>query len=139
LGLYIRKSTPQRASFFITLGVVGGAGMLVYFKYLNFFIDSFATMLTSIGLSTNVMTFNIIFPIGISFFTFRLISYLVEIHRGKMEPTRDFVAFAAYVAFFPTLLAGPIDRPNDFIPQLRSPRPFNYEQVMDGTRQDRKS
>lgn len=135
LGLYIRKTTPQRASFFITLGVVGGAGMLVYFKYLNFFIDSFAAMLTSIGLSTNVMTFNIIFPIGISFFTFRLISYLVEIHRGKMEPTRDFVAFAAYVAFFPTLLAGPIDRPNDFIPQLRSPRPFNYEQVMDGTRQ----
>ncbi|MDC1361755.1 MBOAT family protein [Crocinitomicaceae bacterium] len=72
---------------------------------------------------------------GISFFTFRLISYVIEIHRGKIEPTRDFVAFATYVAFFPTIMSGPIDRPNSFIPQLQSKRSFDYSLVVDGCRQ----
>lgn len=135
LGLWIRKSTPGRASLFATLGVITGVGMLFYFKYLNFFVDSFTTLFTNIGLQVNTVTLHVIFPLGISFFTFRLISYVIEVHRGKMEPTRDFVAFATYVAFFPTLLAGPIDRPNVFIPQLMVSRSFDYDQAMDGTRQ----
>lgn len=135
LGILIRKSTSKSASLFTTLGVIAGVGMLLYFKYLNFFIDSFVTLFTSVGLKTNSTTLNIIFPLGISFFTFRLISYVIEVHRGKIEPTRDFVTFATYIAFFPTLLAGPIDRPNDFIPQLKSARLFNYEMAVDGTRQ----
>ena len=135
LGLLICQSTSTAASFLSTLGVVAGVGMLLYFKYLNFFIGSFAALITSIGLQVNPITLSIIFPLGISFFTFRLISYVIEVNRGKIEPTRDFVAFATYIAFFPTLLAGPIDRPNDFIPQLRIPRLFDYDLAMDGTRQ----
>ena len=135
LGLLIRQSTSKVASLLTTLGVVAGVGMLLYFKYLNFFIDSFAALITSIGLQANPITLSIIFPLGISFFTFRLISYVIEVNRGKIEPTRDFVAFATYIAFFPTLLAGPIDRPNDFIPQLKTPRLFDYDLAMDGTRQ----
>ncbi len=135
LGIFIRPSNPKRASLLTALGVIAGVGMLFYFKYLNFFIDSFATLFASIGFRVNLTTLHIIFPLGISFFTFRLISYVIEIHRSRMEPARDFVAFATYIAFFPTLLAGPIDRPNVFIPQLKSPRTFNYDLAMDGTRQ----
>ncbi|MCL7763649.1 MBOAT family protein [Polaribacter sp. Z014] len=74
-------------------------------------------------------------PLGISFFTFKLISYIIEVHRGQIEPTKDFVIFATYVAFFPTILSGPIDRPNNFIPQLVGKRTFNYNLVVDGCRQ----
>lgn len=135
LGILIRRSNSKKASFFTALGVIAGVGMLVYFKYLNFFIDSFETLFISLGLNVNITTLNIVFPLGISFFTFRLISYLIEINRGKIEPTKDFIAFATYIAFFPTLLAGPIDRPNDFLPQLKSARVFDYNIAMDGTRQ----
>ncbi len=135
LGIIINKSSQKSASLFTVIGVLVGVGMLVYFKYLNFFIDSFETLITSLGFNANITALNILFPLGISFFTFRLISYLIEINRGKIEPTRDFVAFAAYIAFFPTLLAGPIDRPNDFLPQLKSARIFDYNMAIDGTRQ----
>ncbi|MBF6598612.1 MAG: MBOAT family protein [Fermentimonas sp.] len=135
LGILINRSNNKKASLFTALGVLVGVGMLVYFKYLNFFIDSFETLITSLGFNANITTLNILFPLGISFFTFRLISYLIEVNRGKIEPARDFIAFAAYIAFFPTLLAGPIDRPNDFLPQLKSARVFDYNMAMDGTRQ----
>lgn len=135
LGILIQQSSEKRASFFTTLGIIAGVGMLFYFKYLNFFADSFVRLFTSLGLKIHPFTIQILFPLGISFFTFRLISYVIEVHRGKMEPTRDLVAFASYIAFFPTLMAGPIDRPNYFIPQLQSTRSFNYEMAMDGTRQ----
>ena len=135
LGILINTSNQKKASLFTAIGIISGVGMLVYFKYLNFFIDSFETLITSLGFNANITTLNILFPLGISFFTFRLISYLIEVNRGKIEATRDFVAFAAYIAFFPTLLAGPIDRPNDFLPQLKSARVFDYNMAMDGTRQ----
>ena len=135
LGIEIRKGTEKKASLLTTLGVIAGVGLLFYFKYLDFFIESFVALFNSIGLHPNLNTFNIIFPLGISFFTFRLISYVIEIHRGKIEPEKDFAAFATYVAFFPTIMSGPIDRPNDFIPQLHKKRIFSYETAMDGTRQ----
>jgi D-alanyl-lipoteichoic acid acyltransferase DltB (MBOAT superfamily) len=135
LGILINRSNQKKASFFTALGVIAGVGMLVYFKYLNFFIDSIETFITSLGFNANITTLNILFPLGISFFTFRLISYLIEVNRGKIEPTKDIIVFAAYIAFFPTLLAGPIDRPNDFFPQLKSARLFDYNMAKDGTRQ----
>ena len=135
LGILINRSSQKKASLLTALGVITGVGMLGYFKYLNFFIDSFEALFISLGLKANFTTLNILFPLGISFFTFRLISYLIEVNRGKIEPIRDFIAFATYIAFFPTLLAGPIDRPNDFLPQLKSARVFNYNMAMDGTRQ----
>jgi len=135
LGLAIRTSTEKTSSLLTTLGVLLGVGLLFYFKYLNFFIESFSDLFNAIGLKTNWGTFNIILPLGISFFTFRLLSYVIEIHRGKIAPTKDFVVFATYVAFFPTILSGPIDRPNNFIPQLAGKRPFNYGLAVDGLRQ----
>ena len=134
LGIAIQTSTNKK-SLLTTLGVLLGVGLLLYFKYLNFFIESFSDLFNAIGLKTNWGTFNIILPVGISFFTFRLISYVIEIHRGKIEPTKDFVVFATYISFFPTILSGPIDRPNNFIPQLNSKRPFNYALAVEGCRQ----
>lgn len=136
LGLAIhRVKSERKSSFLTTLGVLLGVGILIYFKYLNFFIDSFAEVFKIMGLNVQLSTFSILLPIGISFFTFRLISYVIEIYRGKMEPTKDLVAFATYIAFFPTLLSGPIDRPNTFIPQLHKKRMFDYSLAVDGCRQ----
>jgi D-alanyl-lipoteichoic acid acyltransferase DltB (MBOAT superfamily) len=136
LGIAIKNaSTDKKANLLNFTGIISGIGLLVYFKYFNFFIDSFSSLFQSIGLKSNFGTFNIIMPLGISFFTFKLISYVIEIHRGKIEPCRDFVAFSTYISFFPTILSGPIDKPNTFIPQLQKKRSFNYNLVVDGSKQ----
>ena len=114
------------------LGVVLGAGMLLYFKYLNFFIEQFATLFGLFGLKTNFSSFNIIVPIGISFFTFKLIAYIVEVYKGNMEPCKDFVTFASYIAFFPTIMSGPIDAPKLLIPQMGKARIWQNDQVAEG-------
>ncbi len=118
-----------------TLGVVLGVAVLFYFKYLDFCIESVAALLNHMGLSCQPATLHILMPVGVSFFTFKLISYLLEIHRQRIDATRDFVAFAGYVAFFPTLMSGPIDRPNKFLPQLQQPRRFDYGLAFEGCRQ----
>jgi len=135
-GIIIHKTRNEKRSSWLTiLSVVSGIGLLLYFKYLNFFINSFNSLFVSIGFHNSWATYNIIFPLGVSFYTFKLISYIIEIHRGKIEPERDFEVFAAYIAFFPTIISGPIDRPNDFLPQLHRKRSFDYDLVVDGCRQ----
>ena len=139
LGLWLkaemRDGKQKRASWLTTLGVVLGIGLLLYFKYLNFFGESITELLNAIGLRATWTTLNIIVPVGVSFFTFKLISYLIEIHREHIEPSTDMVEFATYIAFFPTLLSGPIDRPNTFIQQLRHGHSLDYAQAVDGCRQ----
>ena len=127
--------TDKRKSLFTALGIIIGIGALLYFKYFNFFISSFKSMLEMFGMQTNLHTFNIIVPVGISFYTFRLLSYVIDIQRGKFEPTHSIVDFAVYIAFFPCILSGPIDRPATLIPQLQKKRIFNYPLAVDGMRQ----
>ena len=135
LGIAIGKAGTDRANNILSfIGIAAGICILLYFKYLNFFIESFAKMFESWGLHTNLHTFKIVMPLGISFFTFRLISYIVEVHRGTMEPTRDLISFATYIAFFPCILSGPIDRP-DFMDQLQKKHVFDYGKAVDGMRQ----
>lgn len=125
LGRAVSKYNHQNeklASRLTTLSVVLGVGLLVYFKYLDFFIDQFVVLFNLFGLHANKVTLNLIMPIGISFFTFKLISYVIEVHRENMEPCKSFVNFALYIAFFPTILSGPIDRPAKFLAQLDSSR-----------------
>ena len=131
----MQKQHQKNASRLTTFGVCLGIGLLLYFKYLNFFAESIAELLNAIGFKTTWATLNIVLPIGVSFFTFKLISYIIEIHREHIEPSRDFIEFATYIAFFPTLLSGPIDRPNTFIPQLRRSHSLDYAQAVDGCRQ----
>lgn len=135
LGKAIAGAKSEKQGYWLTfVGVALGVGTLLYFKYFNFFIESFASLFNAVGLHANLHTFNIIMPLGISFFTFRLLSYIIDIYRGKGQPTDDIIAFGTYVAFFPCILSGPIDRPQ-FIKQLQAKRDFNYDQAVDGCRQ----
>ena len=135
LGIGIEKSNDKRATLLKTIGVILGLSLLGYFKYFNFFIDSFVSLLNHFGLQVHWHTMQIIMPLGISFFTFRLLSYILEIDRRHIVASRNVIPFALYVAFFPCLLAGPIDRPNTFLPQLEKKRAFNYDLSVDGIRQ----
>ena len=136
LGIAAFEAKKEKnKSLFTALGVVFGIGTLLYFKYFNFFISSFKDLFELFGLQTNLHTFKIIVPIGISFYTFRLLSYIIDIHKEEIEPTRNIIDFAAYVAFFPCLLSGPIDRPATLIPQLQTKRVFDYSLAVDGIRQ----
>lgn len=139
LGGLIRKavdrSDAKSASRLTKLGVALGIGVLFYFKYLNFFAASFAKFLNGIGLQVSWSTLNIVLPIGVSFFTFKLISYVIEIHREKVQPSDSFLEFATYIAFFPTIMSGPIDRPGKFLPQLRKCHEFDYNLTIDGCQQ----
>lgn len=127
--------TEKRKQLYTVLGIIFGIGMLLYFKYTNFFISSFQVLFESLGLRTNLHTFKILVPFGISYYTFRLLSYIIDIKRGKIEPTRNMVVFATYVAFFPCILSGPIDRPITLIPQLQRKRTFDDTLAVDGMRQ----
>jgi len=136
LGLAVFKSENlKRKNLYFISGIIIGIAVLIYFKYMNFFIDSFLLLFENIGFQTNLHTFNIIVPVGISFYTFRLLSYLIDINRGKYEPEKNIIAFATYVAFFPSILSGPIDRPDTFIPQIKAKRPFVSGLAIDGLRQ----
>ena len=139
IGLWLshqmEKGNTKAASRITTFSVILGIGILLYFKYLNFFIDSLAELLQAIGLQVSWTTLNIILPIGVSFFTFKLISYIIEIHREHIQPSRDLTEFASYIAFFPTILSGPIDRPDKFLPQMKQVHTLDYSLAADGCRQ----
>lgn len=136
LGKAIDKTDDDKKSYWLTtIGVLIGVGLLLYFKYFNFFLDSFSSALNVIGLKSNIGTLNIIMPLGISYFSFKLISYIVEIQRGKIKHCDDFISFSTYIAFFPTILSGPIDKPNTFIPQIQKKRSFDYALAVDGCKQ----
>ena len=136
LGVLVeRAQTSREKNLWVALGVVIGLGGLGYFKYSNFFLEVIADLMSVFGFQPHTATLSILMPVGISFWTFRLLSYVIDIGRGRQRATRDIVAFASYVAFFPTVLAGPIDRPGLFLPQLGRRREFEYAVAVDGLRQ----
>ncbi len=109
-------------------------GMLGFFKYYNFFVDSFSSLMVHFGLQPNLKTLHIILPIGISFYTFQSLSYSIDIYRGKIQPTNNFISFMAFVSFFPQLVAGPIQRASDLLPQFLKARTFKRDQLVSGFR-----
>jgi alginate O-acetyltransferase complex protein AlgI len=110
-------------------------GLLCVFKYFNFFIDNFINAFASIGIHLQARTLNIILPIGISFYTFKALSYTIDVYKRTLEPTKDIIAFFSYVGFFPQLFAGPIDRATNLLPQFYIKRIFEYDKAVDGMRQ----
>lgn len=132
IGLYIPKIPKRKGCWLTVFGVFLGVGMLFYFKYTHFFLEQISQLLDVVGLKTNWSSFRIIMPIGISFFTFKLISYIVDIYRGGTLPTTNFIKFALYIAYFPTIMSGPIDRAHDFIPQIESARTWRNADVLEG-------
>ncbi len=123
----------SRKRMFLWLSLAFNLGLLGFFKYFNFFVDSFATSFSFLGLKmSNVWTLNIILPVGISFYTFQTLSYSLDIYKGKMIPTKDFISFATFVSFFPQLVAGPIERASNLLPQIVNSRKFNYSEASGG-------
>ncbi|MEM6456279.1 MAG: MBOAT family O-acyltransferase [Acidobacteriota bacterium] len=110
-------------------------GMLAFFKYANFFIESFAATFSFFGAPLRPETLDIVLPVGISFYTFQTLSYTIDVYRGKLAPTRELAAFAAFVSFFPQLVAGPIERATHLLPQFLSRRTFDRDAAADGLRQ----
>ena len=134
-GLLIEKyrETPRKAMTANVLNIVVNLLILGVFKYYDFFVTSFADVF--LGGKTEGLLLKVILPVGISFYTFKALSYSIDVYRGKLEPTHDVIQYLAYVGFFPQLLAGPIERATNLLPQLAKPRTFEYEMGADGMRQ----
>lgn len=134
LGLEATSRTWARRTL-LGVSLVFNLGMLGFFKYCNFFIESFAEAYSFFGTHLEPSRLNIILPVGISFYTFQTLSYTIDVYQRKFKPTRDLVAFFAFVSFFPQLVAGPIERASQLLPQFFSRRRFQYAQAVDGMRQ----
>ena len=126
------KDSSKRKLFLI-ISVITNLGILGFFKYFNFFSESFINLLSTIGLQANARSLNIILPVGISFYTFQTMSYTIDIYRKKMEPTYKFLDFALFVSFFPQLVAGPIERAKNLLPQILNRRTITYEKFYEGS------
>lgn len=135
IGRAMERGRERLASRLTTLAVALGVGVLVWFKYLDFFASQLCQLLSAAGLHATWTTLHVVMPVGVSFFTFKLMSYAIEVHRRHIEPCRNAGDFAVYIAFFPTIMSGPIDRPGTFLPQLRGRRAFDYDLAVDGARQ----
>ena len=125
----LRRKTLLWTSIIINLGFLG------VFKYYNFFLDNFIDAFSLFGWQINGSHLNIILPVGISFYTFQTLSYTIDVYRNKLEPTKNFIAFAAFVSFFPQLVAGPIERATNLLPQFYTRRSFEYQNSIIGLRQ----
>ena len=136
LGLNIDKTEDKLkrrillyTSLFVNLGFLG------FFKYYNFFVDSFIDSFSMLGMSFQARTLNIVLPVGISFYTFQTLSYTLDIYKHRLKPTKDIVAFFSFVSFFPQLVAGPIERASNLLPQFTKKRNFDLYAAKDGMRQ----
>ena len=127
-----RESRVKRSKFWMVANIVINIGILAVFKYYDFFVSEFGELF---GVSTESLLLRVILPVGISFYTFQALSYSIDVYRGKIKPTKDIIAFFAFISFFPQLVAGPIERATNLLPQFLQKRTFSYEQGMDGMRQ----
>lgn len=127
------KATKRKLLLWIS--IIVNLGFLGFFKYYNFFLDNFISAFSLFGTEIKANTLNIILPVGISFYTFQTLSYTIDVYKRKLEPTKDFIAFSAFVSFFPQLVAGPIERASNLLPQFYKKRTFDYAKAVDGMRQ----
>ena len=127
--------TRASKRLWLLISVVVNLGFLGFFKYYNFFVESFAEVMNSVGFKPDIWTLNIILPVGISFYTFHGMSYVFDIYNNKVVPRKNFVNYSVFVSYFPLLVAGPIERATHLLPQVESPRHFDYSKAVDGMRQ----
>jgi alginate O-acetyltransferase complex protein AlgI len=129
-----RHDEPGPRKRWLYVSLVAQLGMLAVFKYFNFFIASWVDAWAGVGVTMHLPTLQIVLPVGISFYTFQTMGYVLDVYRGKMEPSRDLISFGAFISFFPQLMAGPIERAHHMVPQFSTRRTFSYEQAMQGVR-----
>ena len=136
VGMKLKRQENQtKRKLLLWTSILVNLGFLGFFKYYNFFLDNFINAFSFFGMQFKANTLNIILPVGISFYTFQTLSYSIDVYKRKLEPTNDFIAFAAFVSFFPQLVAGPIERATHLLPQFYTKRTFDYAKAVDGMRQ----
>lgn len=136
VGLGLLKQVNQtKRKILLWTSILVNLGFLGFFKYYNFFLDNFITAFSFFGTEIKANSLNIILPVGISFYTFQTLSYSIDVYKRKLEPTKDLIAFSAFVSFFPQLVAGPIERATHLLPQFYKKRSFDYSKAVDGMRQ----
>lgn len=135
-GIKIHEASNKRKQLiWLWLSIGINLGFLGFFKYYNFFAQSFSASLSLLGLKTNFWTLQIILPVGISFYTFHGLSYVLDIYKNRINPERNFINYSVFVSFFPLLVAGPIERATHLLPQILRKKEFNYSKAVDGLRQ----
>lgn len=135
-GIQIENSkTKKMATFWLTLSIAINLGFLGFFKYYNFFIENFAELLSSFGFGVNMWVLKVILPVGISFYTFHGLSYVIDVYKKRIPAERNYVDYAVFVSYFPLLVAGPIERATHLLPQIQRKRSFDYEKAKDGMAQ----
>ncbi|MGN6617590.1 MAG: MBOAT family O-acyltransferase [Ilyomonas sp.] len=135
-GLQIAKAeTKGLRKLWLWISIAINLGFLGFFKYYNFFAESFAEAISHIGFEVSPWTLSVILPVGISFYTFHGLSYVIDIHYKKIKPEINFINYSVFVSFFPLLVAGPIERATHLLPQIKQKRTFNYLNAVDGLRQ----
>jgi D-alanyl-lipoteichoic acid acyltransferase DltB (MBOAT superfamily) len=136
-GILIQRHEGQRhiQRLVSASNIILNLVILAVFKYYNFFMDNLAFLFSSVGYRLDWVTLDIILPVGISFYTFQALSYTIDVYRGQIRPTHDIVEFFAYISFFPQLVAGPIERATNLLPQFQRERQFDYAKAVDGMRQ----
>jgi len=136
IGLKLEETeAPTARKTLLTISMAVNLGFLGFFKYFNFFIDSFKDMLASTGYEGSMSTLSIILPVGISFYTFQSMSYTIDVYFKKIKIERDFIRFATFISFFPQLVAGPIVRARDFLPQFQEDKKFEWNRIIAGLSQ----
>ncbi|HOE36678.1 MAG TPA: MBOAT family O-acyltransferase [Kiritimatiellia bacterium] len=131
-GIY-RSDDPQTRKRLLVFSIVINLGILGFFKYFNFFVDSATALLAGFGLETPRLNLHIILPVGISFYTFQSMSYTLDVYRGQLVPTRRFTDYALFVSLFTQLVAGPIERAKNLLSQVTSPRVVTWSGIQTGT------
>ncbi|MFZ4414795.1 MAG: MBOAT family O-acyltransferase [Bacteroidales bacterium] len=135
-GIKIHEASKQRNKlFWLWLSIGINLGFLGVFKYYNFFAASFADSLSLLGFKSNFATLKVILPVGISFYTFHGLSYVIDLYKNRIKPERNFIDYSVFVSFFPLLVAGPIERATHLLPQILKKREFDYSKALDGLRQ----
>lgn len=129
------QSDKSKKRLIAICNILINIGILAVFKYYNFFIQSLSYLLSQFGIHLDFITINIILPVGISFYTFQALSYTIDVYRGDIKASHNIISFFAYISFFPQLVAGPIERSTNLLPQFSSIRTFKYETAIDGLRQ----
>jgi len=130
-----KEFKPSRRKLLLWISIFVNLGFLGFFKYYNFFVESFTSAFSFFGYPIHPNSLNIILPVGISFYTFQTLSYTIDIYKKKLDPAKSLISFLAFVSFFPQLVAGPIERATNLLPQFYKKRQFHYSQAVDGCRQ----
>jgi D-alanyl-lipoteichoic acid acyltransferase DltB (MBOAT superfamily) len=131
-GIWIEKSEGKRRKVFLVASLISNIGVLAFFKYYNFLNENLTVLMHGIGYENQIPYLSILLPIGLSFHTFQAMSYTIEVYRGRQEAEKHFGIYALYVMFYPQLVAGPIERPQNVLPQLHEKKYFNYDNVSSG-------